>query len=128
MNINNNSVIRYFWLVIGILLSTIGLIGIIVPGLPTTPIMILSAACFFRSSEKLYNWVLNNKYYGHHVKNFREGRGMPKKAKYMAITCMWVFVSISVLFGIPDHMLMIKIITVLGAATGTGYVISLRTM
>ena len=128
MNINNNSVIRYFWLVLGTLLSTIGLIGIIVPGLPTTPIMILAAACFFRSSERLYNWVIENKYYGHHVKNFREGRGMPKKAKFMAIGTMWVFVSISVLFGIPDHMLMIKVITILGAATGTGYVISLRTM
>ena len=128
MNINNNSVIRYFWLVLGILLSTIGLIGIIVPGLPTTPIMILAAACFFRSSERLYNWVIENKYYGHHVKNFREGRGMPKKAKFMAIGTMWVFVSISVLFGIPDHMLMIKVITILGAATGTGYVIRLRTM
>jgi len=128
MNINNNSVIRYFWLVLGILLSTIGLIGIIVPGLPTTPIMILAAACFFRSSERLYNWVIENKYYGHHVKNFREEGGMPKKAKLMAIGTMWTFVSFAVLFGIPDHMLMIKVITILGAATGTGYVISLRTM
>ena len=128
MNINNNSIIKYFWLMLGLLLSGIGLIGIVVPGLPTTPIMILAAACFFRSSERLYNWVIENKYYGHHVKNFREGRGMPKKAKFMAIVTMWVFVSISVFFGIPDHMLMIKVITILGAATRTGYVISLRTM
>ena len=128
MNINNNSIIKYFWLMLGLLLSGIGLIGIVVPGLPTTPIMILAAACFFRSSERLYNWVIENKYYGHHVKNFREGRGMPKKAKFMALVTMWVFVSISVFFGIPDHMLMIKVITILGAATGTGYVISLRTM
>ena len=128
MNINNNSIVKYFWLILGLLLSGIGLIGIVVPGLPTTPIMILAAACFFRSSERLYNWVIENKYYGHHVKNFREGRGMPKKAKFMAIVTMWVFVSISVFFGIPDHMLMIKVITILGAATGTGYVISLRTM
>ena len=113
---------------LGLLLSGIGLIGIVVPGLQTTPIMILAAASFFRSSERLYNWVIENKYYGHHVKNFREGRGMPKKAKFMAIVTMWVFVSISVFFGIPDHMLMIKVITILGAATGTGYVISLRTM
>ena len=113
---------------LGLLLSGIGLIGIVVPGLPTTPIMILAAACFFRSSERLYNWVIENKYYGHHVKNFREGRGMPKKAKFMAIVTMWVFVSISVFFGIPDHKFMIKVITILGAATGTGYVISLRTM
>tara|TARA_B100000579_G_scaffold436602_1_gene463101 strand:+ start:8791 stop:9177 length:387 start_codon:yes stop_codon:yes gene_type:complete len=128
MKINKNLLIRYFWLTIGLLCFSIGSIGIIVPGLPTTIMMILAAACFFRSSEKLYNRVVENKYYGHHVKNFREGRGMPKKAKFMAIGTMWVFVSISVFFGIPDHMLIIKVITILGAATGTGYVISLRTM
>ena len=83
---------------------------------------------FLSQFRKIIYWVIENKYYGHHVKNFREGRGMPKKAKFMAIGTMWVFVSISVLFGIPDHMLMIKVITILGAATGTGYVISLRTM
>ncbi len=128
MNITKNSIIRFLWIATGLILSSIGLIGIVVPGLPTTPIMILAAACFFRSSEKLYNWILSNKYYGHHVKNYREGRGMPKRAKFMAIGTMWVFVSISVLFGIPDHMLMIKIFTILGAATGTGYLISLKTI
>ena len=69
MKIRTNAVIRYIWLFLGLLLTLIGFIGIIVPGLPTTPIMILAAACFFRSSEKLYNWVLSNKYYGHHIRN-----------------------------------------------------------
>ena len=106
----------------------IGLIGIVVPGLPTTPIMILAAACFFKSSEKLYDWVLQNKYFGEHVKNFREGRCMPLKAKVTAIITMWIFVSISIFIGIPDTMIFIKGITILGAAIGTGYVASLKSI
>ena len=82
------------WLGLGLLLTIIGLIGIIVPGLPTTPIMILAAACFFKSSEKLYTWVIQNKYFGEHVRNFREGRCMPFRAKVTAIITMWIFVSI----------------------------------
>ena len=127
-NPKTNGFYRILWLIFGLIFLGIGMIGVVIPGLPTTIFMIIAVACFYRSSQRLYDWVINHKYFGEHVKNFREGRGMPKKAKFMAIGTMWVFVSISVLFGIPDHMLMIKIITILGAATGTGYVISLRTM
>ena len=128
MFISNNPVVRYFWLILGILLSIIGLIGIILPGLPTTPIMILAAACFFRSSKKLYEWAINNKYFGQHVKNFRDYKGIPRKAKQRILTWMWVFVSISVLFGIPDKLLIVKIITLIAATIGTVYIIKLRTI
>lgn len=127
-NPKTNGFYRILWLIFGLIFLGIGMIGVVIPGLPTTIFMIIAVACFYRSSQRLYDWVINHKYFGEHVKNYREGRGMPKKAKFMAIGTMWIFVSISVLFGIPDHMLMIKVITILGAATGTGYVISLRTM
>ena len=128
MNIQSNRILRGLWLGLGLLLTIIGLIGIIVPGLPTTPIMILAAACFFKSSEKFYTWVIQNKYFGEHVRNFREGRCMPFRAKVTAIITMWIFVSISIFVGIPDSMILAKIITFLGAATGTVYVIRLRTI
>ena len=128
MDIQSNRLLRSLWLVLGLLLSLIGLIGIIVPGLPTTPIMILAAACFFKSSEKLYNWVINNKYFGNHVRNYREGRGMPRSAKWMAIPMIWIFVSISVFYGMPESMFMVKGITIFCAALGTGYIISLPTI
>ena len=66
--------------------------------------------------------------FGEHVRNFREGRCMPFRAKVTAIITMWVFVSISLFVGIPDSMILAKIITFLGAATGTVYVIRLRTI
>ena len=125
MDINSNSVIRSFWFLLGLFLSFIGLVGIVVPGLPTTPIMILAAACFFRSSKKLYDWILNNKSFGKHVKNYREGNGMPKQVKNVALIVMWSFVTLSVFFGIPDNLVIIKIITVFAAATGTRIIINL---
>jgi len=127
-NPKTNSLYRILWLIFGLTFSGIGMVGIIIPGLPTTIFMILAVACFYRSSQRLYDWVINHKYFGEHVKNYREGRGMPRKAKFTAFLFMWGFVIFSVLFGIPDNMVMIKAMTIIGAATGTGYIISLRTI
>ena len=125
LEIKSNPFIRILWLALGLLVTVIGLIGLIVPGLPTTPLMIVAAACFFRSSKRLFNWVLSNKYFGNYVKDFREGRGMPRKAKFIALGFIWLFVSISVFVGIPDHLVYVKILTLLAACTGTGVIITL---
>ena len=127
LEIKSNPFIRFLWLSLGLFFAVVGLIGLIVPGLPTTPLMIVAAACFFRSSKRLFNWVLSNKYFGNYVKDFREGRGMPRKAKFIALGFIWLFVSISVFVGIPDHLVYVKIITLLAACTGTGVIITLPT-
>jgi len=127
LEIKSNPFIRFLWLSLGLLFTVVGLIGLIVPGLPTTLLMIIAAACFFRSSKRLFNWVLNNKYFGKYVKDFRDGRGMPRKAKFIALGFIWLFVSISVFVGIPDHLVYVKIITFLAACTGTGVIITLPT-
>ena len=127
LEIKSNPFIRVLWLALGLLFTVVGLIGLIVPGLPTTPLMIVAAACFFRSSKRLFNWVLSNKYFGNYVKDFREGRGMPRKAKFIALGFIWLFVSISVFVGIPDHLVYVKIITFLAACIGTGVIITLPT-
>jgi len=127
LEIKSNPFIRVLWLALGLLFTVVGLIGLIVPGLPTTSLMIVAAACFFRSSKRLFNWVLSNKYFGNYVKDFREGRGMPRKAKFIALGFIWLFVSISVFVGIPDHLVYVKILTFLAACTGTGVIITLPT-
>ena len=119
---------RISWLVAGCISVCIGFIGIIVPGLPTTVFMLIAAACFYRSSQRFYDWIISHKLFGHHVKNYREGKGMPKRAKVMAFLFMWGFVLFAVAFGIPDHLLWVKIITSLSAATGTGYIAALPTL
>jgi uncharacterized membrane protein YbaN (DUF454 family) len=126
--IKTSKTARISWLVSGCISVCIGFIGIIVPGLPTTVFMLIAAACFYRSSQRFYDWVISHKLFGHHVKNYREGKGMLKRAKVMAFLFMWGFVLFAVAFGIPDHLLWVKIITSLSAATGTGYIAALPTL
>lgn len=116
--LSSNIITRGLWLLGGLLLTGIGLIGVVVPGLPTTIFMILAAACYFRSSQKLYNWVINNKYFGIHVKNYREGKGMPFKAKLISIVCMWSFVFFAIFFALPDNLFYIKLIIIFAAIIG----------
>jgi hypothetical protein len=123
-----NGIKRVLWLLLGLTFVGVGMIGIVIPGLPTTIFMILAVGCFYRSSQRLYDWVINHKYFGEHVKNYIEGKGMPRKAKLNTFIFIWVFVIFAVLFGIPDNMVIIKIITIIAALTGTGFIISLRTI
>ena len=103
---------------------SIGLVGIVIPGLPTTPLMILAAACFAKSSQKFYDWIIYNKMFGHHVKNYREGKGIPRKSKPVILGTMWTFVLVAVLIAIPDSAPPVsKISTLILAAIGTIFIL-----
>ena len=102
VDVNRSGISRLLWLALGFLFAAIGTVGIVVPGLPTTPLMILAAACFAKSSQRFYDWVINNRMFGQHVKNYREGNGIPKKSKPMILGTMWIFITFAVLIGIPD--------------------------
>ncbi len=101
----------------------LGLIGIVIPGLPTTIFMILAAACFFRSSTKMYDWVINHPLFGASVLRFRSGEGMPIKAKYTSIIMMWFFISTSIFFFLHSHALWIKAIITLSGCIGTVFIL-----
>jgi hypothetical protein len=104
-------------------LTGLGLAGVIIPGLPTTIFMILAAACFFRSSTRMYNWVINHPLFGESVLRFRSGEGMPIKAKYTSIIMMWFFISTSIFFFLHSHALWIKAIITLSGFIGTVFIL-----
>lgn len=78
------------------------------PLLPTTPFLLLAAACYIRSSEKFYNWLINNKYLGKYIKHYIEGTGIPLKGKIFSITILWFTILISAIFVI--HIIWVKIL------------------
>jgi len=80
---------RYALLAIGWLSLALGIIGIFLPLLPTTPFVLLAAACFMRSSERLYLWLTNHPRYGVYIKSYLEKKGIPLKAKLLAMFMMW---------------------------------------
>jgi uncharacterized membrane protein YbaN (DUF454 family) len=86
---------RAIFFVAGTIFLSLGAIGIVLPILPTTPFLLLALACYCRSSERMTHWMLNNKYFGKYIRNYKEGKGIPMKTKLFAITTLWITISIS---------------------------------
>ena len=91
---------KLIFLTIGLICLVLGILGYILPGLPGTIFLIISVACFIRSSEKLYKFVINNRIFGKLIRDYRESKAMPKKAKIISISMIWIFSLFSV-FCIP---------------------------
>jgi uncharacterized membrane protein YbaN (DUF454 family) len=73
----------------------LGVIGIFLPVLPTTPFLLLAAACFARSSPRFYHWLVNHKRLGPWIRDYLAGNGIPLKGKVYAIGMMWLSIGFS---------------------------------
>jgi uncharacterized membrane protein YbaN (DUF454 family) len=90
--------------VTGLVCVGLGAIGIVLPILPTTPFLLAAAACFCKSSTRLYNWLINNKWFGEYIRNYKEGKGIPMKTKVVTLTFLWATIGVSTIF-ILSHLL-----------------------
>lgn len=106
---------RVGWASIGLLFVAVAAVGVVLPGLPTTPFLLVAAACFVRSSQRLYDRLLANPTFGPLVRDYREGKGIPRRAKAWALGTMAVFVAVSVFVVIPADRLGLRL-TVTGVA------------
>jgi len=70
----------------------------LVPVLPTTPFLLLAVICYARSSERFYHWLLNNRWFGEYIKNYREGRGIALREKILTLIALWLTVGFTTLF------------------------------
>lgn len=95
LELKKNRIVRAFYMLGGTASLALGIIGLFVPGIPTTPFVLLSAALYAKSSEKLYNWLLRNKILGPRIKNYQRHKGLTLKAKYRIIALMIIMVMIS---------------------------------
>jgi len=86
------------FVVAGSIFLALGCIGIVLPILPTTPFLLLSAACYYKGSERMHRWILNNRWFGSYIRNYREGRGLSLKAKGFTLALLWIVISYSALF------------------------------
>lgn len=84
------------FVVLGMIFLAIGAVGAVVPGLPTTPFLLLSAAMFVRGSETLYRKLVSSRFFGRYIRSFRERGGMTVGAKVAAIGVMWGTIALSV--------------------------------
>lgn len=81
---------RIIYSILGTLFLVLGAIGIFIPLLPTTPFWLLTAWFYIRSSEKLYNRAMQNRYFGACVRGFMVDKAIPLKTKILIVTVMWL--------------------------------------
>lgn len=120
-----NPLVRYALLAVGCLAVTLGVIGIFLPVLPTTPFMLLAAACFVRSSERFYLWLVEHPRLGPWFRDYLEGNGIPLKGKAYTIISMWVSIGFSCWL-VP--LVWARIAMLLSAALVTLYIIKQKTL
>lgn len=94
---------RAAWVVVGCVAVGLGTLGIVVPGLPTTGFFVFAAWAFSKSSPRLEQWVLTRPGVGPLVRDYRDGLGMPRKAKVVAITMLTISCGASVVFAV-EHL------------------------
>jgi uncharacterized membrane protein YbaN (DUF454 family) len=87
----------------------LGAVGVFLPILPTTPFLLLSAACYLRSSERMHKWLLNNRWFGNYIRNYQEGKGIPLKTKVLAMIVLWGAILYSA-FIVLDEILIAQIV------------------
>ena len=91
-------IVRALFFVAGTVSLALGTIGIVLPILPTTPLLLLALACYCRSSKRMTKWVLTNKYFGSYIRRYKEGKGIPIKTKIATIATLWITISYSAFF------------------------------
>ena len=92
------TIARTLYLIAGIICVALGLTGVILPILPTTPFLLVAAFCFSRSSETLHQYLLNHRLFGTLISNWENYRVIPLKAKILASIMMPLMVSYPLLF------------------------------
>lgn len=109
----------------GVLCTALGALGVLLPGLPTTPFLLLAAFCFSRSSERFHQWLLGHRWLGAYLRNFEEGRGMTRRDKAITLATMWLTIGMTVVFFIPVAWGRAALIAI--AATVSVYLLRLPT-
>ena len=90
------------YFIVGTIALTLGVIGAFLPVLPTTPLILLAAWCYIRSSKKFYEWLISNERFGKTIEDYHEGRGITRNTKTRAIVMMWLMITISAYFFITS--------------------------
>jgi uncharacterized protein len=92
-------IVRLLLLLAGTLCVVLGVVGIFVPVLPTTPFLLLAAACYARSCDSCYAWLLEHRWFGSFIRNWHEKRGVTRRQKTAAVAMLWAGIALSAAFG-----------------------------
>ena len=124
--VRTGSWIRPLLIVAGTIFVGLAILGIFLPILPTTPFLLLAAACYARSSQRFYYWLLNNRWFGIYIKNYRQKKGMPLKIKILTVALLWLTIMVSVIFAVQS--LAVRVILIIIAIGVSWHILSIKTL
>ena len=117
---------KTIFVTLGLICFALGIIGVFLPILPTTPFLLLAAALFAKSSDRLYNWLINHKVFGEYIRSFREDKAIPLKGKIISISTLWIFMLYSIFFIVNEKWYLQLLLGSLSLGV-TIYILSFKT-
>lgn len=116
---------KYTFIMFGCISIILGVVGIFLPLLPTTPFLLLAAYFFTRSSERLHHWLIQHKTFGKYIYNYQTYRAMDRKTKRAAVLSMWCSLFFSMIWLSDWYLRLLLIVIGIGV---TLYIFSLGTL
>ena len=105
------------FVVTGTISLALGTIGIFLPILPTTPFLLISVACYYKGSERMHQWLLNNKLFGSYIRNYKEGKGISPVAKALTLFLLWITICVSAFYVFDNYIVQIVLVAIAIAVT-----------
>ena len=112
--------------ILGSVSLALGIMGVFLPVLPTTPFLLLSAALYMRSSQRLYDWLMSHKHLGPYIKNFREHKALPLRVKVVSVTMVWATLLYCAIFVAKEWWMSVVFVAI--AIGVTVHIISFKTL
>ena len=117
---------KFLFAFLGSVSLVLGIMGVFLPVLPTTPFLLLAAAMYMRSSQRLYDWLMSHKHLGAYIRNFREHKALPLRVKVVSVTMVWVTLLYCAIFVAKEWWMSAIFIAI---ATGvTVHILSFKTL
>ncbi len=117
---------QILWISGGLACVALGTLGIFLPVLPTTVFFLLAAAAFARSSDRLYNWIMNHPLFGKLIRNYRLYHAVPLQTKIVSVSFLWLTIGASAIFAVEKWWL--RGLLVLIALAVTWHILALKTL
>jgi uncharacterized membrane protein YbaN (DUF454 family) len=118
--------VKNIYIILGSVSLGLGIVGVFLPVLPTTPFLLLTAALYLKGSPRLYDWLINHRYLGPYIRNYRENKAIPLGTKIVSVTLLWVTILASAFLAIEVWWLRILLICI--AIGVTWHILSFKTL
>jgi hypothetical protein len=117
--------VRSLLIVCGTLCVAMGVLGLFLPVLPTRPFLLLAAACYSRGSKRFHRWLLTNRWGGEYIRNYRDGRGIPRKQKILTIALLWLTIGGTIVLAVS--LCWVRLILLVIAVGVTAHLVRMKT-